>query len=244
MFKLFLILLFALNLYSSEKLKILIPLYSYPTSWFGQISKFEQIKNKNIETYAIINPKNGPSNKIIEEYVDGIDLLKSYGIHVIGYVHTSYGKRDKFQVMEDIYKWSIFYKKNGVEGTFFDETSDKLKDLDYYKELVDYAKSFDFNFNILNPGYTTDKEYINEGFASVVVTYENSYKAWENSLFMESNKKSDKTSLSILLHDLKEEDFGIAIHKLKNSQFSYIYLTEDGKENPWDTFSEYILKYF
>lgn len=244
MFKFLLIFLFVINLHSSEKFKIVLPLYSSPFSWFKQIDKLEKIRDKEITTYAIINPKNGPSNKVIQEYMDGIKLLKEYNINVIGYVHTSYGKRDKLLVMEDIYKWSVFYKELGIKGIFFDETSNKLENLDYYKELINYAKSNRFDFNILNAGYTIHESYINENIADIIVTFENNYKAWENSFPSNFNTQTKDTKLSILLHGLEKEDFGIAMHKLKNSNFSYVYLTEDGDDNPWDSISEHFLKYF
>lgn len=127
---------------------------------------------------------------------------------------------------------------------FFDETDNKITSLDFYKDLTNYAKTHDFNFNILNPGYTIDEAYINQNIAELIVTYENSYKNWQNSFPTITNKENDKTKLSLLLHSMEEDGFGIVIHKAKNQGFSYIYLTEDKDSNPWDSISNYFLKYF
>ena len=244
MYKYLLVFLITFNLFAAEKLKVLIPLYSIPNLWSVEIEKLKSIKDKDIETYAIINPQNGPGDKLSNDYIDGIKLLKDHNIKVIGYVYTLYGKRDPNIVKEDIYKWSSFYQEVGVEGIFFDETDNKIDSLEFYKDLTTYSKTHDFNFNILNPGYTTHEAYINENVAELIVSYENSYKNWKNSFPPNTNKENEKTKLSLLLHSMEKEGFGLVMHKAKSQGFSYVYLTEDKDTNPWDSISEHFLKYF
>ncbi len=244
MFRIIFIFLFSFNVYALDNLKVLIPLYSVPSLWIEQIEKLKSIKDKEITTYAIINPNNGPGEKEQQDYIDGIKLLKEHNIHVIGYVYTLYGKRDPNIVKEDIYKWSSFYQEYGLEGIFFDETDNKVDSLEFYKDLTTYSKTHDFNFNILNPGYTIDEAFIDQNIAELIVTYENSYKNWENSFPTVKNQENEKTKLSLLLHSMEKDGFGIVMHKAKSQGFSYIYLTEDKDSNPWDSISEYFLKYF
>ena len=244
MHKIFFILLITFNLYSAEKLKVLIPLYSTPYLWFEQIEKIKSIYNKDITTYAIINPQNGPGEKVEQIYIDGIKLLKEHNIHVIGYVYTLYGKREPNIVKEDIYKWSSFYQEFGVEGIFFDETDNKVDSIEFYRDLTAYSKTHDFNFNILNPGYTIANEYIEQNVAELIVSYENSYKNWNNSFPKIRNKENEKTKLSLLLHSMDKDGFGLVMHKVKEQGFSFVYLTEDNDTNPWDNISDYFFKYF
>lgn len=231
-------------LYAKNNFKILIPLYSTPEYWYAQKNLFEKIKDKNIEVYAIINPNNGPGTEQLDSYVEGIRFLKEYNIHVIGYVYTLYGKREPFEVKEDIYKWSTFYQELGLEGIFFDETDSKIDSIEYYIDLNKYAKSQDFNFNILNPGYTIDKSYLDANVSELIVSYENSYEAYKNSFPKTVNTQTEKTKLSILLHSLKKEDFGHLMHDIKKKDFEFIYFTEDTLDNPWDSISQYLLNYF
>ena len=133
------IFLFSFNVYALDNLKVLIPLYSVPSLWIEQIEKLKSIKDKEITTYAIINPNNGPGEKEQQDYIDGIKLLKEHNIHVIGYVYTLYGKRDPNIVKEDIYKWSSFYQEYGLEGIFFDETDNKVDSLEFYKDWLEVA---------------------------------------------------------------------------------------------------------
>lgn len=237
-------LLLSISLFAKQNFKVLIPLYSTPEYWFAQKDKFEKIKEKKLQVYAIINPNNGPGKEATENYIEGIRFLKEYDIKVIGYVYTLYGKREPFEVKEDIYKWSSFYQEFGLDGIFFDETSNKAKDLEFYKDLTTYTKTHDLNFNILNPGYTTDKSYLEENIAELIVSYENSFKAFRESFPKNLNKPTVNTKLSILLHTVPKEEFGVLMHDIKEEDFDFIYFTEDDIENPWDSFSQYLLNYF
>lgn len=229
------------SMFANEK-KLLIPLYSHPNLWNDKEELFEKMKEKDIDVYAIINPHNGPGEVAQEDYANGIRLLKLYDIKVIGYVYTQYGKRDHFLVKEDIYHWSNFYQQIGVDGIFFDETASDAKVLPYYEDLTSYARSLDFNFLILNPGYTTNIEYINSKIADVIVTYENSMEAWNNSFPKVINKETENTKLSLLLHTLKDNDFEKVLKDEKIKNFSYIYITEDTLANPWDDISSKLIE--
>lgn len=234
--KILVLLFLVINMFASEK-KLLIPLYSYPTLWEKKKALFEKAKAENIEIYAIINPHNGPGQEINEDYIRGIRFLKSYNVKVIGYVYTLYGKRDPFLVKEDIYKWSNFYQSLGVEGIFFDETATDSKLLPFYKDLSKYARSLDFDFLVINPGYTTHNDYISSKIADVIVSYENSMKAWNTTFPKIVNKETKDTKLCLLLHTLKVNDFRKVLKDSKLKNFTYIYITEDTLPNPWDDIS-------
>jgi len=236
MYKILILCFLFINIFASDK-KILIPLYSYPTLWIENEDIFKKIKEKKIDTYVIINPSNGPGEKISEDYIEGIRFLKNYDIKVLAYVYTLYGKRDPFLVKEDIYIWSKFYEEYGISGVFFDETASDSTKLPYYEDLAKYARSLDFNFVVLNPGYTTNKNYIDSKIANVIVTYENSMKAWNESFPKNINKEIEETKLALLLHTLKDDDFKTVLNDPKTENFSYLYITEDELENPWDDIS-------
>jgi hypothetical protein len=171
--------------------------------------------------------------------IEGIKLLKTYNINILGYVHTTYSKRNINTVKKDINLWKNFYKKYGVIGIFFDETSSLKKDIPYYLELNKYLKTVGFNFLALNAGYTTNKEYIDLKFSNIIITYENSYKNWQKSFPKNTNKENDFTKLSLLLYGIDIPSFRNTISLAKKRGFSYIYLTEDKLANPWDELSKY-----
>ena len=231
--------LLTINIYAKEKMSLLIPLYSHPSVWNSYLDRFEIIKKNNINTYVIINPYNGPNTSVDKSYIEGIKLLKKYNINILGYVHTSYSKRASTLVKKDILAWKTFYQDNGVEGIFFDETSTLKKDIPYYVDLNKYLREQGFYFLALNAGYTTNKEYINLKFSDVIVTYENSYSNWQKSFPVNTNIENDFTKLSLLLYGINIKDFKSTIALADKKGFSYIYLTEDTLDNPWDELSKY-----
>jgi len=227
-----------------EDLKILIPLYSYPdldeedSIW----QKLIDTKNSypDIEIVAIVNPDNGHFSEQDSSYSRGIQDLINGGIKVVGYVYTSYAKRDKQDVIDDIEAWREFYKEDGVSGIFFDETSTNSDDLDYYTTLSNEAKNRELDFIILNPGITTDQDYIDFGIANIVVTYENSNRELLENPPTSYNQPTQTTELSLLIYEMEDDNVDDLISFAREHQFEYIYFTEDGFDgNPWDSISEY-----
>jgi len=226
-----------------EDLKILIPLYVYPDEEGKKIwQKLIDIKNKysDIEITAIINPQNGTFDSKDDKFSEGIKDLVDANIRVVGYVYTLYAERNKDEVITDIEAWSSIYKEDGVSGLFFDETSIDRDDLDYYKDLTNEAKERELNFTILNPGITTDQEYVDSNIANIIVSYETtSEEALENppSTY---NEPTENTELSLLIYEMDGDKVDDLISFAREHDFSYIYFTEDGADrNPWDTLSEY-----
>jgi hypothetical protein len=244
MIKYILLFLFTINIFASEKLSILVPLYSHPSKWIEFEEQFKIIKNKQIPTYAIINPHNGPGEKADKSYINGIKYLKKFNINIIGYVHTEYSKRNIHLIKEDIYKWSDFYFDYGMDGIFFDETDTNENSFSFYDDLLKYTRNLDFKFNILNAGYTTSNKYIDSKIANVVITYEQAYINWINKFPSITNTSNDFTKLSLLVHTMKKNDFQNTINLAKKRGFEYIYLTQDTLPNPWDDFELELLKNF
>ena len=232
-----------------QKRRIFIPLYSYPNWWAGSGSyvwqKIIDIQKRypDVEVVAIVNPSNGNFKEENKDYLQGIHDLAANGIKVVGYVYTSYGQRPIQEIYNNIESWSQFYKDAGVQGIFFDETSTDLKKLDFYTNITIYAEAQGLPFTILNPGTTTNQAYIDAGIANVIVTFENSYKAWRDTPPSHFNQPSPLTALSLLIYNM-EGDKVTELHTFaKEHGFSYLYYTEDGEDgNPWDSISAYTSK--
>jgi len=231
------------NLYSNS-LKILIPLYSYPTAkdenrdliW----DKFIEIRNRynDVEVIAVINPDNGDFITEDSNYVDGIKKLVENDIRVMGYVYTGYALRYIEELKNNIESWREIYQIYGVEGIFFDEVSEKVEDLEYYKDIINYTKENGFEFTILNAGYTTAQEYIDESIADIVVTLEESEKNVLENPPLVFNVPTKDTKLSLLVYDMQSGNIDRLISLAREKNFSYIYFTEDNK-NPWNSLSKY-----
>ncbi len=229
---------------TTEKMKVLIPLYIYPDeeSWQGVIDAKND--NPDIEIIAIVNPSNGHFDSEDDNYKLYIPTLVDAGIKVVGYVYTGYGDRDINEVKNDLDNWKEFYQEDGVMGIFFDESSSSSEDLSYYQELTSYANSLDFETTILNSGITIDTEYFSENVADIIVTYEESYENWKEHFQTGEvgyNHPDENTKIAILLHTTSSiEDMQEVVEASQEDGFEYLYVTEDGDDsNPWDSISSY-----
>jgi hypothetical protein len=236
------------NAAEGQRRTILIPLYAYPNWWDEENyvwQKLIDVKNAHPKSaiIAVVNPDNGHFRERNADYERGISDLKKAGISVIGYVYTSYARRDIEEIKDDIDAWKKYYGKIGAQGIFFDETSTDVSALSFYRELADYARTQSFNIVVLNPGTTTDQSYIDAQIADVVVTYENDYASLEKNPPENYNTPSHKTHLALLIHTMKD-DHVKSLDKFANDhRFDYVYYTEDGSDgNPWDSVSMYIEK--
>ena len=225
---------------NKEDLKILIPLYIYPNENWTNLIEIQK-RHPNAEIVAIINPsEHGHFREKDEEYAKGIRELTNANIKVIGYVYTKYGQRDSQEVVDDMEAWANIYKDDGVSGIFFDEGSRESADFEYYQNLSDEARERGLNFVILNPGITTDADYIDSGIADVVVSYENPHQRLLDNPPSSYNTPTKNTKLSLLIYKMQGDSVDELISFAREHKFSYIYFTEDGVSgNPWDSISEY-----
>jgi len=228
---------------STEKMKVLIPLYIYPDedSWQGVIDA--KNNNPEAEIIAIVNPSNGHFDSESEAYETYIPTLVDAGIKVVGYVYTQYGDRDIDEVKEDMEHWKEFYQDEGVTGIFFDETSSHSSEVSHYKELTSYANSLGFETTILNSGITIDTEYFTENVADIIVTYEESYENWQEDFQTGEvgyNHPDENTEIAMLIHTTSSiENMKEVVEESQKDGFAYLYITNDGGSNPWDTTPSY-----
>jgi len=231
---------------SNTDLKILIPLYSYPTSrdkdgnliWDRLIKLKESYSN--IEIIAIVNPQNGDFESADSNYKEGIKKLTEANIKVVGYIYTNYANRNIEDIYKNINAWREEYREDGVDGIFFDEVSDSTNDLEYYNSILSYAKE-SFSIGILNPGDTTAQEYIDGGDADIVVTLEDTQQRVLENPPSSYNTSTKTTQLGILVYKLADDDIETLLSFAKEHDFSYIYFTDDGFDgNPWDSISTYL----
>ncbi len=78
------------------------------------------------EIIVIINPDNCPGATKDQEFENIINIYKSSGKRVLGYVKTNHARRDQQEVIADIERYLDFYSQ--IEGFFLDEVSNKLRD--------------------------------------------------------------------------------------------------------------------
>jgi len=208
-----------------------VPLYTYPTSstWSTLVST--KNAHPNLPMLVAINPSSGVGSSKDNNFVNGINNLKSAGIKVIGYVYTSYGQRSTSAMQDEINKYKSWY---GVDGIFFDEMSNSGGLEGYYSNINNFVKSTGMTFTMGNPGTDTSSSYV--GTMDNIIIYErqglpsvDSLKGWHTNY--------DKKNFSIIPYGVSSLDTQF-INNVKN-YVGWIYITNDGLPNPWDSLPSY-----
>lgn len=220
---------------AKDNLKILIPFYIYPDDRWDSLIDLKR-KNPTLDITAIVNQSNGDFTTIDNIYKRRIGTLISTGIKVIGYVYTKWANRSIKDVKTNIDNWAAFY--SGISGVFFDEASVLDAKIPYYQALTSYAKDRNLTFTVLNPGTTISQAYIDHNISSVVIIFEDSYSKLKSETI--SNRPNSSTKLGILVYDVDTEDsYEDVVKFAKENNIDYVYITNDGGINPWDSLSNY-----
>lgn len=228
-----------------SNLKAIIPLYLFPGTHpqvWQRVLDYKAV-NKNIDMVVIANPDNGDFTKVSHSYLKIIKDMNSTGIRVLGYIHTSYGKRDINDVEANIDSWTQFYKDAGVSGIFFDEAPSKNEKnyINYYKELYSYAKAKGYSFIVLNAGTNVDNTYIDNNVADMIISYEKP----AQQLFTDKHwtKEGKYTSLGMLAYNMNDDNLNRSVNIALQHHFKYIYFLnkfQNDKQNRWGAFSKYL----
>jgi len=99
---------------------VILAAYSYP---FVDSDYWKAVIREGGEKipYVVINPNNGPGNKVDLNYVRQLEENIKAGIKNIAYIRTNYQKRSLKSVLADVDKYYRLYGKNNLSGFFFDE---------------------------------------------------------------------------------------------------------------------------
>jgi len=230
---------------TTSKLQILLPLYIYP-NWYDRdkyIWKQVVVAARKVPIVAIINPNNGPDNAPPNpDYQQGLKDLHQAGVKIVGYVPTSYSKRDIQAVKADI---DVYSKYFNIDGIFVDETANTQDQLKYYHQIYQYTKSRSPRYQvIINPGADIIESYLREPVADVSVNFENYQKVWNNYHPPAYMKNYPPQHFAALVHTTADPQIMKSTIDLADRyKFGYIYITNDSTDtadrNPWDTLPSY-----
>lgn len=230
----------------AAKVKILIPLYSYPT-WYNPETYFwPQVAQaaSQVPITAVINPNNGPdSGPPNKDYAKGLDELRQANVTILGYVHTLYGKRTIAQVKADIDLYDKYYNLNGI---FLDEAASGIDKLDYYQELYKYIKAKpNLDLVVLNQGTHVDEHYLSRPATDIAVIFENYSTAWEQYQPQPYVKNYQAKHFSCLIHAVPDaatmkKSIDLAVAR----NIEYVYITDDNPDDrdPWNRLPSYWLE--
>jgi hypothetical protein len=211
----------------------IIPLYSVPGSGTWAAVAAAKRAHPSVPVMAVINPASGPGTAALSDYMAGIADLTAAGVKVIGYVHTSYGKRATAEINADVDRWRSLYPS--VSGIFFDEMANVAGLESFYSGINGYAKSKGYDYTIGNPGADGAATYV--GTVDTILIYENrglpsaaAIGGWHSGY--------DRKNFGIIPYGVSGVD--AAFLRTATTTCGYVYLSSDDLPNPWDTVPAYL----
>jgi hypothetical protein len=214
-------------------LRIMIPLYSYP-SWYSPANYIWDdvaAAAHAVPVTAIINPNNGPDGgPPNSDYVVGLNELRTNGVTILGYVYTSYGSRDTNTVKADIDLYDQYYNLHGI---FLDEVASGTNQLAYYGQLYDYIKTKPkLRVVVTNPGTQQNETYLARPATDTTVIFENGsgWNSYTHDAYL-TNYPANRFAALVYNCSSATVMRGNVDYAARRN-VGYIYVTNDGGSNP------------
>ncbi|TWT92879.1 Spherulation-specific family 4 [Botrimarina colliarenosi] len=219
-------------------LEIVVPAYFYPSAggdWGRMTSALSEAS-----ITAIMNPGNGPGNRIDANYTSATTSFTTAGGKLIGYVYSGYGSRPLDQVLADIDDYAEWYPVSGIFVDEFSNSSDTAA-LDYYNAIYEHVKLIDPSWEVMgNPGTTTVEDYLTRPAADRLMVWENFGSTYPSHTPSPWNADYDSSRFVNLLHTLASGDAAADYVDLAVSRnVGGVYFTDDVLNNPWDRLPSY-----
>ncbi|KAA8645894.1 spherulation-specific family 4 protein [Aspergillus tanneri] len=211
------------------KAKVFVPLYVYPAP--GAWTPLENViaEHPDVNFTVVINPGSGPGPNALPDanYTREIPKLVSYdNVRVLGYVATTYAKRNISLVRKDIETYAAWptnssNPKLAVRGIFFDETPQQYNAdaLSYLQNLTSVVKDTPGlgpdHFVVHNPGTIPDSRYLPSADSTVVfeATYDTFQERHGAKLFKEI-PDSNRSQLCAVIHSVPDNVEGSNLRSL------------------------------
>src|SRR6266513_2591785 len=209
---------------------VIVPLYTSSLSAWTPVMD-ARAAHPSVTIVGIINPKDGPGSASNASYTALVGQLRSAGIVVLGYSHTSYGARNASAVKAEI---SDYVKWYNVSGVFLDEMAYKAGNESYYGNLTAYSRSLGLTTVVGNPGVDPVPSYA--GTVDTIVIYENSGFPYPANLGGWHEGYS-KTNWAVLAFGVPSLDQSCVMSA--SNYVGYLYATNGAYPSPWDYLSPY-----
>ncbi|KAL5001215.1 Spherulation-specific family 4 [Aspergillus recurvatus] len=199
------------------KAKVFVPLYVYPApgAWDPLVNVITEHPDVNFT--VVVNPGSGPGPNPLPDgnYTQEIPRLTAHdNVRVLGYVATTYAKRNISSVRNDIETYAAWptvsaNPKLAVRGIFFDETPQQYNasDLAYLEELTSVVRNTPGlgpdHFVFHNPGVVPDSRYLSTADSTVVfeATYD-TFQERDGARLFEAIPDSNRSQLCAVVHSL------------------------------------------
>lgn len=215
--------------------QLAIPSYIYPCNAASGCYWTQLLNGSPTVGIAIINPNSGPGTALDTNYRDQVLRARAQGVKILGYVHTSFGRRGLPTVKAEVDRYYTWY---AVDGIFVDEASTNCWQRKYYINLNSYIKArggTTHDLVALNPGTHTSECYLTAQTADIFVTFEGSFSSYQSWQMQGWEANYPAQRFWHLVYATTEAQMPQAVCLSKQRNVGYIYVTPDVLPNPWDT---------
>jgi hypothetical protein len=158
---------------------------------------------------------------------------------VIGYVHTSYGKRPLSDIVDEIDRYISFYQ---VDGFFIDQMTTGTADenIAYYKFIYDYIKGLSGLYLITgNPGTMPDEVYLSHPLVDNIVVFEGSESSYADFFPRGWQSKYQRDKFVHLVYDANSEQMEKVFYSSIDNLVGNLYVTGKKRPNRYDALPDY-----
>ena len=221
-------------------MSILIPLYNYPITWDTTQYIWDEVAaaNSSVPIVAIINPNNGPDGgPPNSDYQYAMNDLRSAGVKMLGYVLTDWGNRPIEAAKADVDLYANHFNVNGI---FLDEAASGTDKLGYYSELYSYIKSKPgLSQVVINPGINVAEGYVSQPASDTAVIFEHQtgWQTYTPDPYVWNYPAQRFSMMAYEVPDVATMHSYVDLARARN--IGYVYVTNDGGGNPWDTLPTY-----
>ena len=225
---------------AAADLRILLPLYSYPSWYAPETYLWDDVAAAaaRVPIVAIVNPDSGPGGgPPNSDYAQGLADLRAGGVGLLGYVATGYGARPAAAVKADVDLYDAYF---GVDGIFFDEAANDTNRLAYYEDLFAYVRACsNLETVVLNPGIDTAEEYFSHSACDAAVIFEVDA-GWSNHAPAAYVSNYPAGRFAVLPYAVPDEaGMRQTVDLAVRRNAGWVYVTDDGGANPWDSLPSY-----
>lgn len=213
--------------------RFLSPVTYYWADWYnGETSKWgKALSFADALGFVILNISSGSGSALDADWLEQAVRARTAGARVLGYVRTTFGKRPKSEVMQEIKNHVAWY---AVDGVFLDEAvngwaEDQKPYVPYYQDLYDSIKTEygDIFWVVNNPGSNTVEEMVST--ADVLMTYEQSASNYLNPVTPvtpDHYKKYPSSKFWHVIHDVTQENYIEVMDKASKEHADHVFLTD------------------
>jgi len=208
--------------------KIAVPSYWEPgnSDWARVVAGAPKVG------FAIINPNSGPGASLDSKYQNQTKVCQQKQIKVVGYVHTSYGRRAQADVTTEIQRYFTWYN---VDGIFLDEVATDCSLINYYLSVHDGILNHKSgSLVIINPGTATNECFTT--VSDIICNYEDTYSKYNSSAYNQPswiNKYAANRFWHIVHTTLTMEQMQSVIKLSSARNAGIVYVTSERGDNPY-----------